>query len=243
MNQIYWLTALFLSLSLEISSQQTPQESPLSGHPISSFHINRQGYSVAYDARNKNPSWVYEHLTSDSLKGDVDRSNFSFKEDEFIPEHLRSALADYRGSGYDRGHMAPAGDNHCSVEAMGDTFFLTNICPQSPAFNRGYWNKLEKHVRDLTKEYQNVYVVSGSLYLPTIEENGRRFVKYEVIGENDVSVPSHFFKIITCEDWQGGKETRAYILPNEAIADKTPLERFETTVQKVEKAAGLIFAK
>ena len=226
---------------IRLCEHKFTQEGRLPSHPISSFHINRPGYSIAYDAQHRNPSWVYEHLTSESLKGSVDRSNFIFKEDEAIPEHLRAALTDYRGSGYDRGHMVPAGDNHCSPEAMGDTFFLTNICPQCLAFNRGYWNKLEKHVRDLTKEYQNVYVITGPLYLPTIEENGKRYVKYEVIGLNDVAVPTHFFKVIILENWQGDKETKAYILPNEAIEDKTPVAIFETTVQKVEKAAGLIF--
>ena len=239
----YWLTALFLGLSLEISSQQMPQEGPLPVHPNSSFVMRLLGYCVSYDARHKNPSWVYEHLSAESLKGDVDRFNFSFKEDESLPEHLRATLADYKGSGYDRGHLAPAGNNKSSPEAMADTFYLSNICPQCPQFNRGYWTKLEKHVRNLTKEYQNIFVITGPLYLPTVEENGKRYVKYEVIGLNDVSVPSHYFKTITTEDWQGRKETRAYILPNAPIEDKTPLENFETTVEKVEKAAGLIFAK
>lgn len=243
MNQIYWLTAIFLSLSLEITSQQITQESPLPGHPISYFHIIRQGYSIAYDARNKNPAWVYEHLTAESLKGDVDRSNFSFKEDEAIPEHLRTSLADYRGSGFDRGHLTPSANHRSSPEAMSDSFYLSNICPQCPAFNRGYWSKLEKYVRNLTKDYQNIFVISGPLYLANVEENGRRYVKYEVIGENDVAVPTHYFKTITTEDWQGRKETRAYILPNALIEDKTPLDMFRVTIEKVERAAGLIFAK
>lgn len=253
-----WLTTLFVGIVIGASIQQIPQvraytdefiqpaehhfaqESPLPGHPISSFQIHRQGYSLAYDASRRNPAWVYEHLTAEGLKGDVERHHFDFKEDESLPKHLRVSLADYRGSGFDRGHMAPAGNNKSSPEAMSDTFFMSNMCPQSPECNRGYWARLEKHVRDLTKDYQNVYVVTGPLYLPTIEENGKRYVKYEVIGLNDVAVPSHFFKVITFEDSQGRKETRAYILPNEAIPSTASLDSFRVTVSKVERAAGFL---
>ncbi len=64
---------------------------------------------------------------------------------------------------------------------MDDTFFITNICPQNPQFNRGYCAKLEKHVRDLTKDNTNVYVFTGPLYLPSAEADGKRYVKYQVI--------------------------------------------------------------
>ena len=135
--------------------------------------------------------------------------------------------------------MAPAADHRSSPEAMNDTFYLTNMCPQCPQFNREYWSKLERHVRDLTKEYLNIYVVTGPLYLP-YSEGKRRFIKYQVIGSNDVAVPSHFFKVIALENGQGKKEIRAYVMPNTFIPSNTPLENFRTTAEKVEKAAGLI---
>jgi endonuclease G len=229
---------------IDLANQQFPyshysEENPLPGHPISSFIIHRSGYSLAYDARTRNPAWVYEHITVDSLKGDVDRSHFSFKEDDRIPQHLRATLADYKGQGLDQGHMAPAANHRSSAEEMSDTFYLTNICPQCPQFNREYWSQLEKHVRDLTKEYRHVYVVTGPLYLP-YNEGKRRFVKYQVIGPDEVAVPSHFFKVITLENWQGKREIRAYLLPNTFIPPNTPLDNFKTTAQKVERAAGLI---
>ena len=216
--------------------------SSIPGQPISSFHINRPCYSLAYDARNRNPAWVYEHLTAESIQGNGDRSHSDFIEDESIPQHLRATLADYKGQGFDRGHMAPAADHRSSQEAMTDTFYMTNMCPQCPQLNRGYWVKLEKHVRELTKDHSNVYVLTGPLYLPYKEKNGKRYVKYQVIGSNDVAVPTHFFKVIALEDDQGKKETRAYVLPNAEISSNTPLDNFRTTVQKVEKAAGLVIA-
>lgn len=215
------------------------EERPRPNHPVSSFIIHRTGYSLAYDARMHNPAWVYEHLTAKNIQGDVDRSHFHFKEDERIPQHLRTTLASYKGQGLDQGHMAPAADHRSNPEEMEETFYLTNICPQCSQFNREYWSKLEKHVRDFTKEYQHVYVVTGPLYLP-YQEGKRRFIKYQVIGPDDVAVPSHFFKVVTLEDSQGKREVYAYVLPNMAIPSDAPLDKFRTTVQKVEKAAGFL---
>lgn len=218
----------------------TAREASIPCQPISSFVIHRPGYSLAYDARNRNPAWVLEHLTAESISGETERS-LEFKEDEAIPQHLRATLADYNGSGLDRGHQAPAADHRSNRDAMEDTFYMTNMCPQCPQFNRGYWAKFEKHVRDLTKDHANIYVVTGPLYLPSIELDGKRYVKYQVIGSNDVAVPTHFFKVITLENLQGIQEIKAYILPNQKIPSSTPLDKFLTTVQKVEKSAGLIF--
>ena len=208
--------------------------------PISSFYIERNGYSLAYDAQHRNPSWVYEHLTVNTLLGETDRSNFNFLEDETIPNHLRTFLIDYKDTGFDRGHMAPAANHRTSSDDMNDTFYLTNICPQCPQFNRGYWLKLEKYVRDLTKVYDHVDVITGPLYLPYTDIDGNRYVKYRVIGQNDVAVPTHF-KVITLEA-NGRKDEMAFILPNRPIEAKIPLDEFRTTIQKVEKASGILLS-
>jgi endonuclease G len=223
----------------ETYTYQYTEQKPLPGQPISSFLIHRPGYSLAYDARNRNPLWVYEHLTAESVRGEADRPHANFREDDNIPQPLRATLADYRGHGLDPGFMAPAEDFRSNQEVMNDTLYLTNLCPQCPQLTRGYWAKLENHIRDLAKTHKNVYVTTGPLYLPFDDKEGR-FVKYRVIGSNDVAIPSHFFKVIVLEDWQGKKETLAYILPNYEIPLNTSLDNFRTTVQKVEKAAGMI---
>jgi len=74
---------------------------------------------LAYDARNRNPIWVYEHLTAESIRGNADRSHADFKEDGNIPQHLRATLADCKGSGFDRGHQAPAADHRSSPQGDG----------------------------------------------------------------------------------------------------------------------------
>ena len=212
-------------------------------HPLSNFFIDREEYCLSYDGRNKNPTWVYECLTCDKLCGKSVRDSCQFKEDSSLPKILRATLSDYKNSGFDRGHLAPAANHKESDIAMADTFFLSNMCPQCPKLNRGCWAKLEKYTRDLTKEYSKVHVVSGPLYLPYTDTDGKRYVKYQVIGSNDVAVPTHFFKVILLENTRGAIKTEAYILPNDnSLQNEASLDQFKTTVQKVEKLAGILFS-
>jgi endonuclease G, mitochondrial len=204
--------------------------------------IDRKGYSLAYDARNRNPAWVYEDLTSDKLQGNADRENSAFKEDSIIPAIFRAKLNDYKGSGFDRGHMAPAADHKSNLDAMNDTFFMSNMCPQCPQLNRGFWAKLEKHARDLTKSYAHVYVITGPLYLPRDDKDGKRYVKYQVIGSNDIAVPTHFFKVLRLEKSSGSTDTQAFLVPNEPITTNTAIDSFKVNLDKIERVAGSIFS-
>lgn len=207
--------------------------------PIVAQVIERDGYTVCYDGRSKNPYYVVEVLTADSLKGSADRSKYLFREDENISEHLRATLDDYKYSGYDRGHMAPAADCRKNVKRMEESFFLSNVCPQNPHLNRVWWLSFEKHVRDLTKRYSKLEVFTGPLYLPVQGKEGRRY-EYPVIGKNDVAVPTHFYKIIRMYS-DRVVETEAYIVPNESIALEIPLGEFQATVEKVERVSGILF--
>lgn len=201
--------------------------------------IERDGYTLCYDARSKNPHYVVEVLTAESLEGSADRSTHLFREDENIPRHLRASSQDYKGSGYDRGHMVPAANCRKSVKRMAESFFLSNVCPRDAGLNRGYWLAFERHIRDLTRYYDTVQVITGPLYLPQ-GEPGARFVRYPVIGPKDVAVPTHFFKVLRLEQGSDVEEL-AYIMPNEHIAPETPLDAFQATVHKVEQMSGIVF--
>jgi endonuclease G len=209
--------------------------------PICHLEIHREGYSLSYDTRTRNAKWVYEKISSHQLKeGIAIRNNCSFKEDELIPELFRSTLKDYKFSGFDRGHLAAAANHKDSQEVLQETFFLSNICPQEPALNRKYWAKFEKHVRELTHQCITVEIFTGPLYLPTKDENGKKWVRYQVIGENDVAVPTHFYKVLILSK-SDSQEIQSFILPNEQIADNVPLSNFRTTLEKVQKASGVLF--
>ncbi|RKU41034.1 nuclease [Coniochaeta pulveracea] len=202
----------------------------------------------AYDRRTKNPHWVVEHITPQSLLiRDGDRKNSAFLEDKSIPEKFQAKLKDYFRSGYDRGHQVPAADCKWSQSAMDETFYLSNMCPQvGEGFNRDYWAHFEDFCRRLTQKYPSVRVVTGPLYLPKRDPaDNKWYVKYEVIGNPpNVAVPTHFYKVIFAEDGttNGKVALGAFVLPNAPIPNERPLASFEVPVEAVERASGLEFA-
>ena len=131
-----------------------------------------EDFVLSYDRRTRVASWVFEHMNSDKLRSaeDTDRGKSEFKEDELIHPYFRSRNQDYRGSGYDRGHMAAAANHRANQRVMDQTFYLSNMAPQvGVGFNRDKWNDLEREVRSLVKKNDNIWVCTGPLYLPRLE--------------------------------------------------------------------------
>ncbi|KAK8238539.1 hypothetical protein HDK90DRAFT_228048 [Phyllosticta capitalensis] len=201
----------------------------------------------SHDRRTRNPHWVAEHITAASLElKNADRRHSQFFEDSNIPDKFRARLKDYYRSGYDRGHQVPAADAKWSQAAMDDTFALSNMCPQvGDGFNRDYWAHLEDFCRRLTARFPSVRVVTGPLYLPKRDPDGKWRVSYEVIGSPpNVAVPTHFYKVVFAEDGRAGGNVAlaAFVLPNAPISNDKPLIDFEVPVEVVERASGLEFA-
>eukprot|EP01136_Pigoraptor_vietnamica_P017399 Opistho-1_new@62487 len=170
------------------------------------------------------------------------RQESEFKEDEADPPMFRAKNSDYRRSGYDRGHLAAAANHRYSQAAMDETFYLSNMSPQvGKGFNRDKWNELENYARDRAKAAKNVWICTGPLYRPYTEADGSKWVKYKVIGESNVAVPTHFFKIIVSEAQNGALSAESYIMPNVVIPDSTPLAVFKVPLIEVEKASGFLF--
>jgi len=152
-------------------------------------------------------------------------------------------------SGFDRGHLTPAGDHAYSQKAMDDTFLLTNISPQvGVGFNRHYWARLEQFSRDLLKEWTDLYLCTGPLFVPETENDGKTFLYYEVIGHPPrIAVPTHFYKVMLAQKDTDNQESSppsavgAFILPNKPIPPNIPLEQFATTLDRVEELSGLDF--
>jgi endonuclease G len=203
----------------------------------------------SFDRRTRNPAWVVEHITPESLaQSNGDRKQSVFSEDIGIPEKFRAKLKDYFRSGYDRGHQVPAADAKWSQDAMDATFALSNMCPQvGDGFNRDYWAHFEDFCRRLTVPYPSVRIITGPLYLPKRDQvDGKWRVSYEVIGNPpNVAVPTHFFKVIFGEDGRvgGNVALAAFVLPNAKIANDKPLSDFEVPLEAVERASGLEFAE
>ncbi|XP_062310644.1 endonuclease G, mitochondrial [Osmerus eperlanus] len=211
------------------------------GFPSLANIKTRESYVTSYDPRNRTAAWVIEHLTPQTLTGTSDRKFCDFKEDDSVHMYHRSTNADYKGSGFDRGHLAAAGNHKWNQKAMDDTFYLSNVSPQHPQMNQKGWNKLEQYSRSLTKQYLNVFVCTGPLYLPRQEADGKMYVRYQVIGRNHVSVPTHFFKVLILEKPRGEVELRPYVMPNVPVDENVALERFLVPIESIERASGLLF--
>lgn len=204
-------------------------------------------FIVSYDRRLRAPGWVIEHLTPEKLKyregGPGRRENF--KEDTTIHQYFRAQLKDFAKSGYDRGHMAAAGNHKHDQEDLDQTFILSNISPQVPEFNQGGWERLETYVRWRAKRSKNLYVVTGPLYLPMQARDGNNYVTYRVIGKNHVSVPTHYFKVVLYETNDSRLAMEAFLMPNDKkIDDSVRLDEYRIPIDKldsIERASGYIF--
>jgi len=169
--------------------------------PTSQKLLRRNNFVVLYDQSKRIPLLVAETLTKDSLRGETKRCS-KFHEEICIPDAFRSTREDFKNSGFDRGHMAPAGNNKQSTISMKQTFSLANIVPQNRLNNQGIWNELEIYCRNLTQKWDAVHVITGHVMKPTrtkdINGNDIKVVTYQVIGEREVAVPTHLFKAILC---------------------------------------------
>lgn len=205
------------------------------GSPQPDYLRQRDSYVLLYDGRSKNPLWVYEYITPQSIVGEAKRSNF--KNDSSIPDFHCARLEDYKNFKYDRGHLAPAGNNKYSQKAMDETFLMSNMSPQvGVGFNRDAWRFLEEKIRDIAVRSIGVHVITGPLFLPEHDN----VVRYPVIGSN-VAVPTHFFKVILVEKFNGGFDSEAWLMPNQPIEKNIELSSFSTSIDKIERVSGLVF--
>jgi endonuclease G len=184
-------------------------------------------YTLSFVDKYKQAEWAAYKLTDWMIKGPGERDN-KFKPDPLI-ENGTAVDKDYRNSGYDRGHLCPAADMSWLQEAMDETFYLSNISPQKPLFNRGIWKALEEKVREWVKKEHVLYIVTGG----ALDES------LSMIGVNkNIAVPKLFYKVIL--DYDGPeKKGIGFILANEASAE--PLSDFAVTIDSVEALTHIDF--
>ncbi len=183
-------------------------------------------FMLSYNEPFEQAEWVAYRLKKSHLTFD-DRKRPYFIEDPKVK--TKSAdWRNYKGSGFDRGHLCPAGDRRFSEYAYNETFYTSNISPQNREFNAGIWNRLEIQVRRWAKRYGDLYVVTGGVL-----DNG-----LEEIGEEDVDVPNYFYKIIA-KGSQKNLEVIAFLMRNEESVE--PLQHFIVPVDRVEQVSGLDF--
>jgi endonuclease G, mitochondrial len=161
---------------------------PAGTSDIDAYLSVKSGYVLSYNGGSKIPNWVSWELNTTYL-GSAARQD-DFRPDSTLPGNVpQASLADYSGSGYDRGHMTPSADRTLTVAANSQTFFLTNMIPQAGNNNRGPWANLEEYCRTLVRSGKELFIVSGG----TVSA-GSNFIGSGVI------VPDETFKVIVVLD-------------------------------------------
>jgi endonuclease G len=188
--------------------------------------VKHDYFTLSYNEKYEQAEWVaYE------LKQSYVRSS-NFERPYFIEDpKVKTGSADWRNykkSGYDKGHLCPAGDMAFEIKAYNDTFFTSNISPQIHEFNAGVWNKLEQKVRYWATKYDGIYVITGGVLQ----------AKLKTIGNEKVLVPNYFYKVLL-DNSNGNHKMIAFLVPNEK-SDK-PLYTFAVSVDTVEKMTGIDF--
>jgi endonuclease G len=202
--------------------------------------VVRRGYVLEHSSVDKIPLWVCESVSSAQLTGHLARSN-RFKADPML-QGPKAYPEDYVGSGYDRGHQAPAGNQTLDPELKQQTFFMSNMAPQRPSLNRGIWKLLEDKTRAWVFQYGHAYEWTGpircerAMQPPTDSNTDCRVT----IGKHAVAVPIYFYKIILVEERSSWK-TIAFVLPNRDFKRPYHLEAFITSIDWIEKRTGIEF--
>lgn len=189
-------------------------------------YLCRTGYAVNYNYATKVSYFAVESIKPEQLVKNAARKD-DFREDPEVPAQFRSTLKDYVGSGYDRGHMAPAADLTFSEQAMSESFFLTNMMPQAPGNNRGIWKYLEEMTRYWATLHGQLYVITGTYY-----GQGSSYIG------NNVAVPSHVYKIII--DPKRNKVI-AFMFPNVKLDPRT-IEDYIVSISDIEGLTGINFS-
>ena len=188
--------------------------------------VHHSYFSLSYNEPFEQAEWVAYKLTKEQLTYD-DRKRPFFIEDPWVK--TKSAdWRNYKGSGYDRGHLCPAGDRRFSEMAYNETFYTSNISPQDRDFNAGIWNRLEMKVRSWVKGYRTIYVITGGVLEKGLEE----------IGEEDVDVPDYFYKVIAKRN-SNTWDVIGFVIPNEE--QEKPLQDFTVSINRIEELTGIDF--
>lgn len=173
--------------------------------------LDKGNFVINHSAEWKIPYWVGYHLSVSNLKGSTSRTD-DFRADTDLPLGKRSELSDYRSSGYDRGHNAPAASFKRGRDAMSATFLLSNMSPQCPSMNRHLWRYVEAHVRELVKQIGEGWVITGNIC--DFDDPLLGDTVFAPIGENHVAVPKACFKALLLMSADSTFTRKFYIVRN-----------------------------
>ena len=186
--------------------------------------INHSYFSLSYNETHEQAEWVFYHLTANMINGSYERTN-DFRKDSKVKSGS-ATKSDYYKSGYNRGHLVPAGDMKITIFSMSESFLFSNISPQKFSFNYGGWLKLENQVRSWVLSEGEMYVVTGPIFTNPIES----------IGSNSVTVPRYFYKIVYSKSHD---KMIGLVMPNQKIT--SDLKYYVKSIDYIEDLTGIDF--
>ncbi|MCB9092947.1 MAG: DNA/RNA non-specific endonuclease [Halobacteriovoraceae bacterium] len=190
--------------------------------------VEHHYYTLSYSEEHEQAEWVAYHLTPDFILGSFKRED-DFRMDPLVSTDSASPN-DYRNSGFDKGHLVPAGDMKLNALSMSETFFMSNISPQEPKFNQGLWRLLEEEVRQWVVDKScDCYVITGSFLNEYLEK----------IPGTGISIPNYFYKIVLKLE-ADEFEVLAFLMPNTNL-DGHDLNDYAVSVDEIEELTGLDF--
>lgn len=199
--------------------------------------IVRRGYVLEHSSRDKIPLWVCESESVTQLQGHLKRH------DKFVPDPAlqgpRSTPSDYHGSGYERGHQAPAGNQTVDPVLKDETFYMSNIAPQRPTLNSGIWNMLEQKTRTWVQRYGHAYEWTGPILCNEAPITRAGDCERRSIG-NGVTIPEDFYKIILVQE-KGEWKAIAFVMPNTDYSRPYELEHYIRSIDWIEQQTGIRF--
>jgi endonuclease G len=188
--------------------------------------VKHKYYTLSYNEKHEQAEWVAYALKPSYLKR-IDRKRPYFIYDKKVKTKSAN-YRNYKQSGYDKGHLLPAGDMRFSLDAYNDTFYTSNISPQNHEFNAGIWNRLEQKTRYWTKKYGTLYVITGGI----LKDN------LKTIGNENVSVPNQFYKILL-DYTEPEIKAIAFLIPNQN--EKQALYKYVVSIDYIERKTGIDF--
>lgn len=216
--------------SLSVETENVRYEIPVSTKERAEILLEQNSYTVSYNPDLCIPNWVAWELNAEKLVERESR-NSKFVPNPKLPEDMAVTTKEYTGSGWDRGHMCPAGDNKYHWHAMNESFYMTNICPQNHNLNRGDWKELEEACRRWA-EVEPVYIVCGPI--------NYRTPKYGYIGKTfRIRVPDAFFKVVLTGVQSGKPRAIGFIYKNESSNNKR--DHYVNSVDEVERITSMDF--
>jgi len=220
MKKVLILITILLSLS---SYAQIPQKID-SNNQI----IEHNGYVLSYNETCEQANWVFYRLTREDLVGDKIRRTGSFKSDTLIGTGSAHPN-DYKYSGYDRGHLKPSADEPLDRVQMKETYYMSNVSPQNPSFNRGMWKRLESYTRTIAIFSDSTYIVTGGILSDTLN----------TVNSTDICIPKYYFKVIY-KFLDGKTTTYCYLMPNKKLDGE--INDYLVPISEVETLTKLKFS-